>query len=403
MPLLLVEPEDFTKPLYGGGGAAVVRQILDSFGDDLAVVGMTSAGHAIGKWTHAEIYGRRRLFLPVMDRARIEKTLLISRNLRFAVALAEHRRALREAGIESVFSQTWAVLWFFAFWPGHWDICYYYPGIHNSIRYGRHRLLGRILAGPYIFVHARALRRANTVFAAASPDAIARHQRLLRRLGVDVEMHPLPTATDVDLFRPQPKETVRARLGLPLHVPIYLYAGRLAEVKGVPLILKAFQLVRQSRPDALLLIVGDGEDRQRLTARVRSEGLADSVRFFGMQPPQEVARFIACADAGLFASYEEGFSVAMVEQLACGRPMVTTDVSGAHELIVDGRNGFILPTRDVAAYARRMLDVLELAGAEQFSRELAIRDFSTGSLRTRLQGAWVPFASLAGAGRTTAD
>lgn len=397
MPLLLVEPEDFSKPLYGGGGAAVVRQILDSFGDGLAVVGMTSGGaHAIGKWTHAEIYGRRRLFLPVMDRDRIEKTLLISRTLRFAVALAEHRKTLRAAGITSVFSQTWSVLWFFAFWPGRWDICYYCPGIDNSIRYGRHRILGRILAGPYIFVHARALQRAAVVFAASSRDAIAKHQRFLRRLGAEVAIHPLPTAADVELFRPRTKEEVRAKLGLPAHIPIYLFVGRLAEVKGLPLILQAFKVVRQSRPEALLLIVGDGEDRQRLERLVQSEGLAGAVRFFGMQLPERVAEFIACADAGLFASYVEGFSVAMVEQLACGRPMVTTEVSGARELIVDGRNGFILPTRDAAAYARRMLDVLELSGTEQFCRELAVREFSTASLGARLQRAWAPFASLAG-------
>jgi glycosyltransferase involved in cell wall biosynthesis len=200
------------------------------------------------------------------------------------------------------------------------------------------------------------------------------------------------------LFRPRTKDEVRTRLGLPVNVPIYLYAGRLAEVKGLPLILQAFKVVRESRPDALLLIVGDGEDRQRLERLVQSEGLGEAVRFFGMQLPERVAEFIACADAGLFASYEEGFSVAMVEQLACGRPMVTTDVSGARELIVDGRNGFILPTRDVAAYARRMLDVLELPGTEQFCRELAVREFSTASLRARLQHAWAPFASLAGSG-----
>src|SRR4030042_576931 len=138
MSLLLVEPEDFTRQLYGGGGAAIVAHIVRSFGDKLAIVGMTSGSHAIGQWTYADICGRRCLFLPVMHRTRIERTVLISRTLRFAIALAEHRKALKEVGIESVFSQTWAVLWFFAFWPGEWDICYYYPGLRNSIRHGRH-------------------------------------------------------------------------------------------------------------------------------------------------------------------------------------------------------------------------------------------------------------------------
>ena len=395
MSLLLVEPEDFAAPLYGGGGAAIVAQIVRSFGDRLAIVGTTSGSHAIGRWTHAEIYGRKCLFLPVIERQRAEHTALISGNLRFAVALAEHRKALKEVGIESVFSQTWAVLWFFAFWPGRWDICYYFPGLGNSMRYGRHRILGKILAGPYDLVHSLALRRANVVLAAASRDAVLRHQEHLRRLGANIEIHPLPTATDVELFKPQPQETVRPRLGLPLDVPVYIFVGRLTPVKGVPLILEALQVVKKSRPEALLLIVGDGEERPSLERLALHMGLAGSVRFLGMRPPEQVAELIACADAGLFASYTEGFSVAMIEQLACGRPIVSTDVSGAHDLIVDGTNGFILPSRDVEPYARRMLDVLDLPSAERFGRELVMENYSMESLWTRLQRSWPPFAAAA--------
>jgi glycosyltransferase involved in cell wall biosynthesis len=397
MSLLLVEPEDFAGQLYGGGGAAVVAQIVRSFGDRLAIVGTTSGRHAIGRWTQADIYGRKCLFLPVIHRRRAEHTALISGNLRFAVALAEHRKAIKEVGIESVFSQTWAVLWFFAFWPGRWDICYYFPGLGNSMRYGRHRILGRILAGPYAIVHSIALRKANVVLAAASRDAILKHQKHLRRLGTDIEINSLPTATDVELFKPRPKETVRPKLGVPLDAPVYIFVGRLTAVKGVPLLLEALKIVKKSRPAALLLIVGDGEERPSLERLARHMGLADSVRFLGMRPPEQVAELIACADAGLFASYTEGFSVAMVEQLACGRPIVSTDVSGARDLIGEGKNGFILSDRRVESYAQRMLEVLDLPAAERFGRDLVVKNFSMESLWTRLQRSWPPFAA-AGAG-----
>jgi glycosyltransferase involved in cell wall biosynthesis len=393
--LLLVEPEDFTRPLYGGGGAAIVAQIVRACGSRLAVVGMTSGNHTLGRWTEAEICGRKCLFLPVIHRARVERTILVSRTFRFAVALARHRKALREIGIESVFTQNWSVLWFFAFWPGRWNICYYFPGLGNSIRYGRHPILGRILAGPYAFVQARALRKAGVVLAAASQVAISEHQRHLHRLGTNIEIHPLPTATDVELFRPQSKEAVRAKLGLPREAPVYIFVGRLTAVKGVPLILEAFQTVRRSRPDALLLIVGDGEERPNLERLVSRLGVGDSVRFLGLRPPEQVAQFIAGADAGLFASYTEGFSVAMMEQLACGRPIISTDVSGVRDLIVPGKNGFILPGRDVETYARRMLEVLDLPAAEQFSRELVVEHYSMKSLWAGLQRTWPPFASLA--------
>jgi len=287
------------------------------------------------------------------------------------------------------------VLWFFAFWPGRWDICYYYPGLGNPIRQGRHRILGRVLAGPYALLQARAVRKAKVVLAAASPDTVRSHQKWLRRVGTRIQIHPLPTAADVELFRPQSKEAVRSMLDLPLETPVYIYVGRLTAVKGVPLILRAFQIVRQTRPEALLLIAGDGEERRRLTKLAHRLGIAESVRFLGMLPPEQVASYIAGADAGLFASYREGFPVAMVEQLACGCPILSTDVSGARDLIVDGRNGFVVPGREAVSYARRMLEILDLPPAESFCRDLAVTHYSRAALWARLQRAWPPFAAAA--------
>lgn len=393
MSLLLVEPEDFDKQLYGGGGAAIVGQIVQSFGENLAIVGMTSGKYPIGKWTRAEIYGRKCMFLPVMNRVRIEKTIFISRNFRFALALFKFRKMIKEMGVKSVFSQTWAVLWFFAFCPGKWDICYYYPGLHNSIRYGTHRILGKILAYPYALINAIAVRKANIVLAAASKDAIIAHQKHLHKLGTNIEITPLPTATNIDVFRPMPKLAMRKKLGFPPDVPIYVFVGRLAEQKNISFILEAFRIVRSSRANALLLLVGDGEERQSLIRQTVQKGITDSVRFLGMHRPEEVAEFIACADAGLFSSFVEGFSVAMIEQVACGRPIVSTDVSGVRELIIDGKNGFILTDRNVNTYAQRMLDVLKLSGAEEFSRELAVKEFSMESLSGRLRRLWSPFAT----------
>jgi glycosyltransferase involved in cell wall biosynthesis len=125
--------------------------------------------------------------------------------------------------------------------------------------------------------------------------------------------------------------------------------------------------------------------------RARRDGIAEAVRFLGMLAPTDVAEIIASADAGLFASYVEGFSVAMVELIACGRPIISTEVSGAHELIIEGKNGFIVRERDPNAYAQRMLDVLNLPAPEQFCRRLAVEGFSMESFWTRLEHLWAPF------------
>jgi len=393
MACLLVEPVDFSKPLIGGGGRSMTASAIRNLGDRLLLVGSTSGDHPIGRWTEIECCGRVCCFLPVISQHVLEATKIKSYNACFALALSKHRKAISQVGIKVAFTQTWSVLWFFTFVMRHWNICYYYPGFGNAMLLGRRPLLGRILAKPYDIIQAKALKRASVIFAAASQDTIQKQKEYLLRLGADVDIISLPTAVDTNHFKPYPKHKMRELEEISPDTVVYAFVGRLAAVKGIPLILEAMKRVINHNQNSLLLLAGDGEEREKLERLAKKMGIQRSVRFLGMLHPDRVLRVIVCADVCLFASYTEGFSVALLEQLACGRPIVTTDVGGARDLIIEGKNGFIMRNRNQDEFARRMLDALELPDSERISRQIAVEKYCDKDLWAKIQARWVPLRS----------
>jgi glycosyltransferase involved in cell wall biosynthesis len=165
--------------------------------------------------------------------------------------------------------------------------------------------------------------------------------------------------------------------------------GRLSRVKGWDLVLSAFARLAADRPGARLAYVGDGEDRPLLEAAVRELGLEPQVSITGFLPPDGVSMHVNAADVVVVGSRREGFSVAMLEALACGKPLVTTEVSGARTLIRDGRNGFVVPGRDPDRLARALDDALALDPAAVAKLSLGVaRGYALGELPRRIGAAW---------------
>lgn len=387
MSCLLIEPWDFTQPLSGNGCAAVCASAIRHLGPSLKLVGATSNG-GVGRWTKVTIAGSELDFLPVVETRQLKAPRLRSASLAFAWAVSRFSREIDAAHVPAVLTQTYTVLWLFTLHLRGWDVCFYYPGLANPLVVGRRPRLGRLLARLYDRVQAAAVKRAAVAFAAASQDAVREYNERLQTFGVSREVHPLPTAVDLALFQPRPKRESRSAIGLPLDAIVFAVVGRLAAVKGIPLLFDALQRVRRREPSALLLVVGDGEEAEKLRALVRELELSEAVRFLGNCPPDKVAEAINAADVGVCGSHAEGFSVAMVEQMACGRPIVSTQVSGADELIEEGRNGFVVKSRDPAEFAQRMLDAVRLPQAGEISRGIAEQRYSDQALWQKVSEAW---------------
>lgn len=126
-----------------------------------------------------------------------------------------------------------------------------------------------------------------------------------------------------------------------------LFVGRLAAVKGVPLLLEAFSRVRKAHPDARLTLVGDGSERAQLESHAEALDLDDTVDFVGYRTQDEVRSLFEHADMLVLPSFAEGLPVVLMEALASRIPVIATSVAGVTELVRDGETGILVPPSDV--------------------------------------------------------
>jgi len=166
-------------------------------------------------------------------------------------------------------------------------------------------------------------------------------QHGLRRVEV------MSRGVDARLFTPERRsDELRRRWNAAPDAPVLLHVGRLASEKNVPLALRAFDAALARRPDARLVVVGDGPLRHSLQAS------HPHVHFVGLQRGSELATHYASADVFLFPSLSETFGNVTLEAMASGLAVVAFDAAAAGELIRDGRNGLLARAVDTDAFVQ---------------------------------------------------
>jgi glycosyltransferase involved in cell wall biosynthesis len=157
------------------------------------------------------------------------------------------------------------------------------------------------------------------------------------------------TGVDLDRFHPVDRAEAKRRLGV--SGPLLVTAGALIPRKGQAFVIDALAQL----PDATLLLVGEGEDRARLAMRARP--LGNRVRFLGARPHADLPALLAAADIMVLPSSSEGLANVWVEALACGTPIVITNVGGAGE-VMDRPEAGRLVDREPAAIAAAVRAIL---------------------------------------------
>ncbi len=161
-----------------------------------------------------------------------------------------------------------------------------------------------------------------------------------------------------DFYR---KEQVRIQdpWFLPKEPPVIIHFGRLVRQKAVDVLIKAFHWLRTDlRTDARLMVVGDGPEKEQLVELAYSLGLSSDVRF--MDFTENPFPYVKKSALMVLSSIYEGFGNVLVESLACGTNVVSTDCpSGPREILEDGKWGWLVPVGDFRALAAAMQTALE--------------------------------------------
>jgi colanic acid/amylovoran biosynthesis glycosyltransferase len=159
-----------------------------------------------------------------------------------------------------------------------------------------------------------------------------------------------------------------------------LFVGRLAGVKGLPILLDAVARLRQSHPRLKLTVAGDGPDGEMLKDQSKRLGIEANVDFVGYQSQQQVRELLFNTDVFVMASFAEGVPVVLMEAMAARVPVVATQIAGVPELVENGVSGLLVPPGDAVALASkidRLLHDKELrAELGRAGREKVSRDFN---------------------------
>ena len=203
-----------------------------------------------------------------------------------------------------------------------------------------------------------------------------RQEWLARGLAARLPSEVIYNGIDTSRFEHAPERDVRAELGWSRSEYVVGLCAALRPEKRVADLLAAAHLLRQRGLPLRVLIIGDGPERPMLEQQVAALGLGDMVRMVGRQA--DVRPFIHACDVMTLVSSAEAFSIAVLEAMACGKPMVLTDVGGAKEQIEQGRSGYLVPVAQPAAIADALHTLRQQQGNEfgARARERVQREFS---------------------------
>jgi 1,2-diacylglycerol 3-alpha-glucosyltransferase len=191
-------------------------------------------------------------------------------------------------------------------------------------------------------------RQVDIVTAASETSA-----EILRSQGLRRPVYAISSGIDLGRFTPDPaldRAAVRRRYGLRPEGPLFLYLGRVDRDKGLALLLRALALA--GRSDLQLAIAGRGRELERLQGQARRLGLGRRTAFLGYVPDEEVVSLLNAADIFAMPSEVELQSIATLEAMATGRPVLAARARALPELVHDGVNGRLFRPGDVGDAAR---------------------------------------------------
>jgi glycosyltransferase involved in cell wall biosynthesis len=241
----------------------------------------------------------------------------------------------------------------------------------------------------------QALQRAARVFSVSDS---------LRRVALELGCDPDKTevvgnGVDAERFAPADRAAARDRLSLPAAARVLISVGGLVERKGMHRVIACLPALLQTYPDLHYLVVGsggpEGDMRAELDAQIAKLGLGERVHFLGALPPYELRWPLSAADVFVLATRNEGWANVFLEAMACGLPVVATDVGGNAEVVCREDLGSIVPFGNQAA----LTAALDAALARDWDRA-AIRGYACANhWDRRVEQLVAAFAPLLAGGR----
>ena len=241
------------------------------------------------------------------------------------------------------------------------------------------------------------LDKADRIVAATT----AEYAQLMWLYKVDVnKVTIIPPGVDMGKFYPIPRDEAKEYIGIPPCERMLLFVGRLEPLKGLDVLIEAIGIMQQNGklseyPFCLAIIGGESEgtteqadiEMTRIKSLSEQYGLKDLVTFLGKQSQDSLPYYYSAAEAVVVPSQYESFGMVALEAMACGRPVVASQIGGLAYLVQDGVTGFTVPVDDPNELANRLTSLLQDSSLREQMGKQAVQvaqDYAWDKIATKM-------------------
>lgn len=364
-----------------GGIETAIRNMLQHAPEDFSVgvIGVTEdpSIRPVGQWTRCQLEDKAVDFYPLFPVLKPNRRTWFPLFLRFALHLRRLSLDTQDALLFYHRIEPMAL----SRSPGKASVLYIHSDPREWIGRGS-EVRWKYLPGLYRQMESAAVGKADRVLAVTRSAVNYLSQKYPHKTR---HISFLPSAYQDTLFYTatgNERTALRRRFAdeykLPMNAPWLLFAGRMERQKNPALAVQAFSTLTAVRPDAHLLMAGEGRLQGEAQRQAEALSAQSPIHWLGALPGRSLAELMRTCDLFLLASAFEGLPIAALEALASGLPVVSTRVGEMPSVIVPGLNGLIVETPSPDALAHAMAQVL--AAPEQFNSEqcaASVREYRT--------------------------
>lgn len=352
LKLAMISSSNF-KDYPVGGMTSFVRDISPVLSKyfDVEIIGIGRENDIKGKWLNKDI---KNVSLPFLSVANLKVKKVIPNIFRVLYGLYKYKKQILNHNYDLLYFHGLPLNLPFIHCCKTIKIINHIHGVGNPISYIRDSILAnRLTIKLYDLNRDYVIRKSDMVIWSADRTTYSSictkyNKRIVR----------IPNFYDDSIFIKKNPEAIRNKFKISPTIKIIIYVGRLSPVKNVGFIVEAYKAVSMNRKDAMLVLVGDGEDKESIIRKIKALELEDRIILTGNKSQDEICDWLNVSDVFAFASDAEAYPIALLEALGCGVPIVAVSAPGVDDIVIDGYTGYKVRERNPIIFSQKLEEII---------------------------------------------
>ena len=351
--LAIISSSNFINVPFGGMTNFVkdITPVLANY-FDIHIFGIGKYPGIKGTWSLLNLKGKD---IPFFCFSNLKEKKIIPNVYTVIYDLYKYKSELIKNNYDALYFHGLPLALPFLYGKNKFKIINHIHGFGNPLKYVKSKFYNNIIIIKlYSFYRDYVIRKSDLIFIAADIflfDKIINNYKLDNIIRVD-------NFADSNIFKKYNKADIKQKLKLDRYNNIIVFVGRLVAEKGLDLLVDAFHLYNQQMSGSLLIIIGEGNYKYNLESKINNYELKDNIWLLGYKESNEIVWYLNSADLFAFPSEGEGLPVSLIEALCCGLPIVSTDVVGTRDMVINDVTGYRVKERDPLKFCEAITKAL---------------------------------------------